>query len=247
MVLGELKLGKQLEIFIKRDGYNYRIKSKIEDASDGRVCISLIASGNHVLEFLKTDVIDIVYQNDDRMWKWTNVIGGFTEIKGEMFHCFKSSEEGELYNRRNAFRVTMNQIVRIQYKDLKTKASANEEDNEHYSDLAKRLGLDIDTALEACYNIKTYDVLARDISEVGFGFYANEVFSLNDEISFEFESSLGTIRCEGQIVRFFEGRHSQYQYYYGCRLTETNRTLIKYVYEMQRQEIRKAKEGFVKK
>lgn len=247
MVLGELKLGKQLEIFIKRDGYNYRIKSKIEDAIDGRVCVSLIASGNHVFEFLNTDEVDLVYQNEDRMWKWTNVKGGFTEIKGEMFHSFQSSEDGELYNRRNAFRVTMNQIVQIQYKDMKTQESASQEEDQTYSDLAKRLGLDIDSALEACYNIKTYEVLARDISEVGFGFYANEVFSLQDEIAFEFESSVGTVRCEGQIVRFFESSHGQYQYYYGCRLTQSNRTLIKYVYEMQRQEIRRAKEGFVKK
>lgn len=243
MLLGELKVGKQLEIFIKRDGYNYRIKSKIEDAIDGRVCVSLIASGKHVFEFLKTDVVDIVYQNDDRMWKWANVKGGFTDIKGEMFHCFETDADGELYNRRNAFRVNMNQIITIQYKDMKKKDDDQEEKEGNYSDLAKRLGLDIDTALEACYNLKTYEVLARDISEDGFGFFANEIFSINDEISFEFESTVGTIRCEGIIVRFFESRHSLYQYYYGCRFTETNRTLIKYVYEMQRQEIRKAKEG----
>jgi c-di-GMP-binding flagellar brake protein YcgR len=242
MVLGELKVGKQLEIFIKRDGYSYRIKSKIEEAVDGRVCVSLIASGKHVFEFLKTDVVDIVYQNDDRMWKWANVKGGFTDIKGEMFHCFETDEDGELYNRRNAFRVNMNQLVTIQYKAVE-KSENDEEDDENHSDLAKRLGLDIDSALEACYNIKSYEVLARDISEDGFGFYTNELFSINDEIAFEFDSSVGTIRCEGVIFRFFESRHSLYQYYYGCRFTETNRTLIKYVYEMQRQEIRKAKEG----
>jgi c-di-GMP-binding flagellar brake protein YcgR len=245
MFLGELMVGKQLEIFIKREGYNYRIKSKIEDAVHGRVCVSLIASGKHVFEFLKTDIVDIVYQNDDRMWKWSNVKGGFTEIKGEMFHSFETSQDGELYNRRNAFRVNMNQLVTIQYKDMKKKDS--EEDEDTYSDLAKRLGLDIDSALEACYNIKTYEVVARDISEDGFGFYSNELFSIGDEIGFEFDSSVGTIRCEGVIVRFFESRHSLYQYYYGCRFTETNRTLIKYVYEMQRQEIRKAKEGLTNK
>jgi hypothetical protein len=245
MLLGELKIGKQLEIFIKRDGYSYRIKSKIEDAMNGRVCVSLIASGNHVFEFLKTDVVDIVYQNDDRMWKWSNVKGGFADVKGEMFHCFEAREDGELYNRRNAFRVNMNQLITIQYKDMQKQE--NEEEDGNYSELAKRLGLDITSALEACYNIKDYEVLVRDISEDGFGFFSNELFTINDEIAFEFDSIVGTIRCEGAIVRFFESRQGIYQYYYGCRFTETNRTLIKYVYEMQRQEIKRLKEGFTKK
>ena len=244
MLLGELKVGKTIEILIKRDGYNFRIISKVEDATDERVCVTLISNGTQVFEFLDTDDIDIVYRNEDRMWKWTNVKGSFLDLKGEMFHCLCSKEHGELYNRRNAFRISMNEKITIQYKINKT--SAKEERAENYSNLAKRFGLDIDTALDSWYNTKTCQALVRDISEVGVGLYSNELLSLDDEVSFELQSKFGVIKCEGLVARFYESQNSNYKYYYGCRFTETNRTLIKYIYDVQRMELQRTRLGSTK-
>jgi hypothetical protein len=245
MLLGEMKIGKPLEIFINRDGYNYRVVSKIEDATPGRVCITLIASAKRVFQFLESDVVDIVYRNDDRMWKWTNVKGSLIELEGETFHCIISRDNGEPYNRRNAYRVNIDERISLQHK-LMDKDKKDAVSQETKNSLAGRFGLDISSGLEACYSIETFEVLLRDISEVGVGFYSNELLLLEDEVAFEFNSKVGVIKCEAIIVRFFESRHGSYRYYYGCRFTETSRTLTKYIYEMQRQELQRVKDKLVR-
>lgn len=220
MLLGETRIGKPIDIYINRDGYHYRVVSKIEDASEGRVCISLIASTKHVFQFLSTDIIDIVYRNEDRMWKWTNVTGGIVELDGEKFHCLYSDQQGESYNRRNAYRISINESVDLLYKVTEQ------------SDFSE---------MEECYRIENCPAIIRDISEVGVGFYTNQLLNLETEVSFTFQSSIGDINCSAVIIRFFESRHGKYSYYYGGRLTETSRTLTKYIYETQRQELQKLK------
>lgn len=220
MLLGETRIGKPIDIFINRDGYHYRVVSKIEDVSEGKVCISLIASSKHIFQFLSTDIIDIVYRNEDRMWKWTNVTGGIVELDGEKFHCLSSDKQGELYNRRNAYRVAISENVDLLYKVI--------EDGQF-------------SEMEECYRMNNCPAMIRDISECGVGFYTNQLLPLETEVSFTFQSSIGEINCNAVIVRFFESRHGKYSYYYGGRFTETSRTLTKYIYEMQRQELQKLK------
>ncbi len=218
MLLGETKIGKPIDIYISRDGYHYRVVSKIEDVSEGRVCISLIASSKHIFQFLSTDIIDIVYHNEDRMWKWTNITGGIIELDGEKFHCLYSDKPGELYNRRNAYRVAISESIDLFYKVM---------DEVEFPEINE------------CYRMKNCPAMIRDISEVGVGFYTNQLLPLETEVSFTFKSSIGNIDCSAVIVRFFESRHGKYSYYYGGRLTETSRSLTKYIYEMQRQELQK--------
>ncbi|MDD5934381.1 MAG: PilZ domain-containing protein [Clostridiales bacterium] len=220
MLLGDTKIGKPIDIYINRDGVNYRVASKIEDARDGRVCITLIASAKRIFQFLDTDVIDIVYRTNDRMWKWSNVKGGITELDGEKFHCLYSDKPGESYNRRNAFRVSISDMVNLSYKI--------------------NLEGDFDEA-EECYRTEHCPAMLRDISELGVGFYTNEVLSAGTEISFEFPTDVGEIKCYAVVIRFFESRQSRFKYYYGARFIETNRTLTKYIYDRQRQELAKAR------
>lgn len=226
MLVGETKVGKQIEIFINRDGYHYRVVSKIEEASEGRICISLIASSKRVFQFLDTDVIDLVYRNEDRMWKWDNVKGGITELDGEQFHCLMTTEQGESYNRRNAYRVSVNETIELFHKILE-QGSFQE--------------------MEECYRMKSCAAMLRDISEVGVGFYTDELIDIQDEIAFHLSTEVGEIKCEAVVVRFFESRHGNYRYYYGCRFTETSKTLTRYIYEMQRLELQRTRDRIFRK
>ena len=226
MLLGDTKVGKPIELQIQRDGYNYRVVSKIEEVSEGRICISLIASSKRIFEFLDTDVVDLVYRKDDRMWKWCNVKGGIVELDGEQFHCLMSTERGESYNRRNAFRVPMNQVIELQYKVME-EGSLPE--------------------ITECFRMKSCIALLRDISEVGVGFYTNNLIDLENEVFFQFSTECGWIKCEAIVVRFFEARHGNFRYYYGCRFQETSKALTKYIYEMQRHELQKARDRDVRR
>lgn len=226
MLLGETKIGKPIELNIRRDGYNYRVVSKIEDASEHQVCISLIASATRIFQFLDTDEVSIIYRNEDRMWKWTDVKGDIVEIDGETFHSLTSEKPGEVYNRRNAYRVSVNERMELQYKIIEPRPYVE---------------------MEECYRLEGCQAVLRDISEVGVGFFSNELLNLETEITFELQTKVGNIKCEGTIIRFFESRHGNYKYYYGCRLIETSRTLTKYIYEMQRLELQKAKNRIIRR
>lgn len=216
-----MKIGKPLEVLIRREGYDYRIISKIEDVSKDRVCITLIASGKHIFQFLDTDEIDIVYRNNDRMWKWTKVSGDIAELEGEKFHCLRSSNNGVSYNRRDAYRVNLNEKIKLKHKMVE-KHSDSESGSSYYNE--------------------TCDAIIRDVSEVGVGFYSDELLLLEEIVAFDFHSFIGVITCKAVVVRFFESRHGSCRYYYGCRIIETNKYLTKYIYEMQRRELQKLKD-----
>jgi len=205
MLLNELRLGRPLEIYINRDGYNYRILSKIEYVETGCVCVSLIASGKRVFQFLDTDVIDIIYQEQDRMWKWSNVKGAVVTVEEDKLHGFFSDEPGANYNRRNAFRMYLGKELTIRYKvrDQKKLTEIISDDNLHnqtvynYDKSSEQIKGD-------CYRWVDCLAFIRDISEIGVGIYSNEKFLPEDEISFDFQSDYGKIECRATIVRMRE-------------------------------------------
>lgn len=243
MQIGEVKIGKPVEIYINRDGYHYRVVSKIEEVSEGRICVSLIASKSHVFQFLPTDIVDIVYRDDDRMWKWKSVIGGVTMLDDEQFHCFSTDEEGESYNRRNAYRVFIGEPLVLHYlvRDSK-KLQGMEEKESLRSKTIFNYDSDADILKEDCFRYLDCDALMKDISEVGAGIYANQKLEAGDEVSFEFETEFGEISCNAVVVRRLDSRQSSFIYYYGCRFTETSRNLSKFIYDCQRKQIKKSRD-----
>ncbi len=244
MLLNEMKIGKPLEIFITREGYHYRVVSKIEDVSKGRVCVTLIASKTRVFEFLETDTIDIVYREEDKMWKWKSVAGGVTTLDGEKFHCFCSDVEGESFNRRNAYRVFVGEKLIVQYTVYDAKRLREFDDVEElHSEMVFNYDANADVMRANCFRYVDCRAVLKDISENGAGLYMDQKLENGDEVSFDFETEdFGVISCQARIVRRLESRQGSFKYYYGCRFKETSRNLSKYIYEMQRKQLRKAKE-----
>lgn len=244
MLLSEMKIGKPLEIYITREGYHYRVVSKIEDAADGRVCVTLIASKTRVFEFLETDVIDIVYRDEERMWKWKSVIGGVTELDGEKLHCFYSDEEGESFNRRNAYRVFVGEKLIVQYMVRDVKRLSDFDDVEElHSETIFNYDASMDVMRADCFRYVDCRAVLKDISEDGAGIYMDQKLENGDELSFDFETEdFGVISCRARVIRRLESRQGSFRYYYGCRFKETSRNLSKYIYEMQRKQLRKARD-----
>ncbi|MDE6852256.1 MAG: hypothetical protein K2J67_07175 [Lachnospiraceae bacterium] len=102
MILEKLPLGKTLEIYIDREGYRYRLVSKVEDATGQRVCVTLIAANGRAFQFRDEDEIRIVYRDEDQIWEWPQVKGGLAKLEGTPVHYFDISNPGRSFNRRNA-------------------------------------------------------------------------------------------------------------------------------------------------
>lgn len=214
MRLEKMKLGKPLEIFVNRDGYRYRLVSKVEDVSPGRVCITLIESKSRVFYFHDTDEIEFIYRDAERMWKWSNVKGGITELDGYRLHCFYTDKEGTTYNRRTAYRVFVGEELPMSF--------CVEEQSEEPK-------------------IKRFKGFLKDLSETGVGLFSNEIISLNQDVYFQLPSIYGKLDCIAETVRTLEERQGPYRYYYGCSLTQSDQRLGKYIFYLQRQQLLNAR------
>lgn len=243
MRISEMKIGKPIEIYINRDGYHYRVVSKIEDVTEDRICVTLIASRTRVFEFEPTDTVDIVYREDDRMWKWKNVAGSVVMLDDERFHAFTTKEEGESYNRRNAYRVYIGEKLILHYlvHDVKRLKDIADMDALH-SQTVFNYDSGADVLKEDCFRYVDCDAFIKDISEVGAGIYANQKLEKGDEVTFEFDSDFGMISCKAAVVRRLDSYQSSFMYYYGCRFSETSRNLSKYIYEKQREQLKKSRD-----
>lgn len=239
-----LRLGAPLEIYINREGYNYKVVSKIEDVQPDRIGVSLIASRTKIFRFLETDVIDLVYRLEDKMWKWRNVRGDVAEIDGSMIHVFYLFSESEPYNRRNSFRLQMDEKVVIHHRVRDPIKLRKLIDNGAVrSQSVLKFDKTLDAVKEDYYRYVDYDCFMRDLSEEGAGFYCDEILEKGDEISFEFNTDFGMVSCEGIIVRTRQNSEGLFDNYYGCKFTETSGNLAKYLYDTQRKLLQKKRQG----
>ncbi|MBP5330849.1 MAG: hypothetical protein J6Y89_03250, partial [Lachnospiraceae bacterium] len=117
MDLSEVKPGSLLEIYIRRDGYNYRVISKVEYVDDEKIGVSPIASRTQLFRFLDTDVVDIVCKQDNNSWKWAGVKPGLMTLDdGTKLHCFTPPGQAETFNRRTTYRLEINREIMISYE-----------------------------------------------------------------------------------------------------------------------------------
>ena len=196
MDLSQVKLGSLLEIYIRRDGYNYRVVSKIEYIDDNCIAVSPIASRTQLFQFLNTDVVDIVCKQDQDSWKWANVKPGLLTLEdGTKLHSFTPTRDAEAFNRRTTFRLSINKEVIISYEkplfDKEMEAASTE-----------KMSIDemIDHISER-YCELTARAFLKDISEGGAAISTDTVLKKGDIISFEFELAFELVKFRAIVVR----------------------------------------------
>ena len=111
MQIKEMILGRKLEILVDREGYTYRLVSKVEGTAEGSVAVSAIVAKGRMFHFEETDDVTIIYRGEERMWKWDHVKPGLARLEGETVHTFSSKEQGQVYNRRESFRVPIGESL----------------------------------------------------------------------------------------------------------------------------------------
>ena len=83
----------------------------------------------------------------------------------------------------------------------------------------------------------------KDVSESGVGLYSDFEFQLEDGMFFDIPSPYGMLHCRAEVVRRDELRatNHKFNFYYGCEMTMTDRKLMKYIYDIQRDILKKTR------
>lgn len=237
MRLESLKVGKGIEIYVTRAGYRYRLVSTIEEVGKDKIYITLITSGMKVFRFLDSDIVDILYRDGARMVQWLKVIGSIEILEGTKVHCFTSREDGVSFNRRKTYRVDIGE-------DIVTYLFRPEEEEENASSSAlKEEEIDEYGNELGTITVMEFEGYLKDLSENGAGFYTNEVLNIGDTVGFPLFTTFGAMYFKAEIVRHVEGHFGKYMEFYGCKFVRSNKNLGKYLFSLQRERLRKQRQG----
>ncbi|MFA9463868.1 MAG: PilZ domain-containing protein [Velocimicrobium sp.] len=232
MRLENLKVGRGLEIYVTREGYRYRLVSTIESTAEGKVYITLIASGNRVFRFLDSDEVDVIYRDDVHIFQWNKVKGTIETLDSVKMHCLSSNKNGESFNRRKSFRVDIGEEI-VLYRFHHKESDENEGE----------LPVDEYGNEEGTVTVEEFEGILKDVSENGTGFYTNQVLDNGDEIGFPLFTSLGTMYFKCEVVRHMERRRDKYMEFYGCTFLRSDKNLRKFLFALQREQLQKQRQG----
>ncbi len=243
MLLEKIPLGKTLEIYVDREEYRYRLVSKVEDTDDRRVCVTAIAAGGRFFKFEKEDRIRLVYRDQEVIWEWDKVRAGLAKIDDTPVHYFQIVDKGRTFNRRNAYRVKMLEEITLQYYLISGKRGKFSEVPMSSGDIVKMEKMQIIKPAYLPESIKVKGML-KDVSENGVGLYTDEKFEIGDGMFFDIPSPYGDLSMKAQVIRKLEIKSSgsRFQYYYGCVLTQSDRKLLRFIFDLQRERLKKQRE-----
>lgn len=237
MLLENLAIGRTVEINVDREDYCYHLVSKIEQRNSKRLCVSLIVSGNRFFKFRDGDKIRIIYRSTDQIWEWDNVKAGVGKLENTPVHYFDIQDGGKSFNRRNAYRVLIEEDVMLGYFDqYGTTAKSSEMQKFKLSDEASA-----PPGIMVPKFVKGY---VKDLSETGVGICSNYEFSIDDAMFFNIQSDYGKLTMRAQVVRkaAMSLARNKYSNYYGCILLQTDSRLSRYIYDLQREAIKLQKQ-----
>ncbi len=237
MLLENLAIGRSVEIFTNRDEYCYHLTSKIEETSPKRLYITLIATNTRVFEFRPGDKIRIVYRDKDQIWEWANVKAGIVKKYGVKMHYFDIVDGGRSFNRRNAYRVAIDEEVMLGYYDQYGTTAKS-------ADMQKFKLSDEASAPPAMMVPNFVKGVVRDISATGVGVCSNYEFSIDDAMFFSISSGYGKLTAKARVVRKVETNPAKNKFsnYYGCVLLQTDNKLSKHIADIQREAIKAQKQ-----
>lgn len=219
MQIKEMVLGRKLEILVDREGYSYRLVSKVEGTVEGSVAVSAIVAKGRMFHFEETDDVTIIYRGEERMWKWDHVKPGLARYEGETVHTFSTKEQGQVYNRRESFRVPIGESL-LMYR---VKIEKAEEDGE----------------IKEIEKTFPFEGLLADLSVNGAGLYTDEEMEIDTLIGFDMPTHLGIMSCRGKIVRRADVFDKPFRNFYGCEFVKTRKELERYLFERQRLMLQK--------
>lgn len=243
MLLEKIPLGRTLEIFVEREDYRYRLVSKVEDTNEFRICVTAIASNGRYFPFLPTDRVKVVYRDRDIMWEWDNVNPGLAELDGYPVHYFQIADEGKSANRRNAYRVQLLEEVLLRYYRIPGQPKKYS-DVPDLPDDEQMTEEELQIRKKEAAKPELVKAMIKDVSENGAGIYSDENFEVQDAFSFWISSTYGNLELKASVVRKTKLPYGEkhYKYYYGCVFTKSDRKLLRYIFDLQRELLKRQRE-----
>lgn len=245
MNISELKEGTLLEIYIRRDGYNYKVVSKIEYVDDMRIGVTPIASRTKLFKFKSSDVVDIVYRMDDKSWKWSKVRAGSATLKdGTKLHVFIPEGPSEVYNRRTTYRLPMAEDIVLTYEVLETREPAT---SRNVANKTPELTLDsMLNEISESYREYSCKAILKDLSEGGAAVFTTVELRKGDIVSFELKYGDEPVKCRALVVRIKRPEHSGEMINYGLSYIETSSNYTAYFFAEQRRMLSESKLDYFK-
>ena len=231
MKLSDIKIGSVIEILITRGGSEYKTNSKVEYCDERFTGVSPIASVHGLFRFTEEDIVDIIYHEGDRYWKWEHVKAGVARRRdGSRLHVFSSGEDGSGFNRRTQFRFEIGEVINMRYEVLK-----NDKDQE-LNDMTPVSNLDsMFLMLDEQYEEIECKGYLKDLSEGGASVESDVKLSKGVFVSFKIDSEVGPVFLRGVILRVIEDKHGYFDYTYGVSFVETSKNYMRYFYLQQRK------------
>lgn len=240
MLLENIPLGKTVEIYVEREDYRYRFVSKVEDRNAQRICVTAIASNGRYFHFGEEDKVSIVYRDPECMWEWSDVKGGLAKLDEDIVHYFQITNKGKTFNRRNAYRVSLLEEAEFGYYSMpdSNKKFATIPLPPHEEELSEKEKADWFEKVSEPTFVKG---MIKDVSENGVGIYTDAKFQEEDGIFFSITSTYGNLEMKASVVRKIKLSvvNDRYDYYYGCVLTRSDRRLLRYIFDLQREMLKK--------
>lgn len=230
MQLKDMKVGKSIDILINREGYNYKLVSKVEEIGVGKVYISLITARNRVFMFKPEDKVQFIYKTDERLWVWGGAKGSVEELDGEKVHCLTVLDNAKSYNRRNSYRVMIGEEICMRKYVVKPGADFSQEEDE-----------EIPIEIDPRYDVIRFEGKLKNLSESGIGIFTNEPLKEEEEIYADIPTKFGMMASVAKVKRAVDEREGDYRTFYGCEFTKSDKRLGKYLFELQREQLKKTK------
>ena len=239
MRLQEIEIGAVIEIQILKGGAEYKTVSKVEYADATYIGVTPIASVHGLFRFTPEDVVDIIYHEGDKYWKWNGVKAGIARRRdGSRLHVFSSEEEGAGFNRRTQFRFEIGEVIRMRYEVLK-----DSRDEARLNDKTPAANLDnVFLMLNEQYEEIECKGYLKDLSEGGASVESDVKLSRGMFVSFSIDSEVGPVFLRGVIIRVMEDKHGYFDYTYGVSFVETSKNYMRYFYLQQRKQLYELKD-----
>ena len=252
MKLEEVKIGTLIEINVRRNGSQYKTVSKVEYADEKFIGVTPIASEYGLFRFTPEDEVDLIYNEQDRYWKWEKVKAGTARRKdGSRLHVFSASGNAVHYNRRTQFRFEIGTEIKMKYELLKdkdpnavfteTSGQAEEVDKEDGSSVPSDLDK-VFLMLDEQYEEVECRGYLKDLSEGGASVESDVKLNEGMFVSFSISSEVGQVYLRGVIIRCREDKRGYFDYTYGISFVETSKNYMQYFYLEQRKQLYEQKE-----
>lgn len=239
MKISDIVEGTLIDIYIKRDGYNYKVVSKVEYVDDQRIGVTPIASRTRLFKFRNTDIVDIVYKNDSKSWKWAHVKAGSATLKdGTKLHVFIPEKDAESFNRRSTYRLPMGLEIALTYEVLELPKNIDNKNSRRTPELVLDSTL---SEISESYREVSCKAFLKDLSEGGAAVMAPVKLKKGDIVSFELPYGDHTVYCRALVIRAKQEESTEYPYSYGLSYIETSSDYVPFFFAEQRKMLSEKK------